>query len=120
MTTFSKKTTNSVIKQLRLTARNNEVVDLDTYLIELNIYEDIFGNAVHGTLYCTDSRNLAREMAIEGEEFLYIHIATKELSDANENDVIKKEFRVFNVTNRTVESNKSVQNFILHFCSKEI
>jgi hypothetical protein len=66
MTNASKKESNIVIKTLRLQSRTGELADLDTYLIELNIHEDIFGNAVHGTLVLSDSFNLVRELTIEG------------------------------------------------------
>lgn len=119
MANFSKKSSNSIIKQLRLTARNLRVVDLETYLVELNIHEDIFGNAVHGTLTLNDNRDLQREMSFEGEEFLYIHIGTAGHTEDEELE-IKKEFRVYSVTDRSINKNLSNKVFRLHFCSKEM
>lgn len=120
MASQSKKSSNAVIKSLRLTARTGATVDLDTYMLELNIHEDIFGNSVSGTLVISDSRNLNREMSLEGEETLYIHISTHGLPDDEPAYIIQKEFRVYNVTNRTIATQKSTQSYILHFCSKEL
>lgn len=119
MADSAKKTSNAVLKQLRLTARTQQVADLETYVVELNIHEDIFGNAVYGTLMLTDSRNLIRELPIEGEEFLYVHLKTQGYAD-EEPIEIKREFRVFKVSDRVVLHQKGIQTYILHFCSKEV
>lgn len=119
MPSGSKKTSNAVLKQLRLTARTLDYADLETYVIELNIHEDMFGNSVYGTLIMTDSRNLIRELPIEGEEFLYIHLKTQGYADDPIIE-IQKEFRVFRISDRTVDHQKGIQVYTLHFCSKEV
>lgn len=118
MSSGSNKETPFAIKGLRLRARNGEQVDLDSYMVELSIQEDIFGNAVHGTLALSDSFNLAREMPIEGTESLYINIQNLDYPDEDDFQ-IKKDFRVYNVTDKTVDYQKGVQLYILHFVSWE-
>jgi hypothetical protein len=117
--TGAKKTSSAVIKTLRLQARTGQIADLDSYLIELNVHEDIFGNAVHGTLLVSDNYNLIRDLPIEGTETLMIHIKTTNYAN-NEEIELKKDFRVFNITDRNVNFEKGNQTYILHFCSWEV
>ena len=46
------------IEQLKLINSSDEVIDLSEFVVELNLYEDLFKNYLHGTLVITDSRNL--------------------------------------------------------------
>lgn len=119
MTTTSKKNSNLIIKTLRLQSRRGDLADLESYLVELNIHEDIFGNALNGTLVLSDAFNLVRELPIEGTESLMIHVKTFGYESQEEIE-IKKDFRVFNITNRVVDYQKGIQVYVLHFCSHEV
>lgn len=118
MSSGSLKETAFAVKGLRLKARNGEEVDLDSYMVELSIREDMFGNAVHGTLVLSDSFNLMREMPIEGTESLYINIQNLDYPD-DPDFQIQKDFRVYNVTDKIVDYQKGVQVYVLHFVSWE-
>ena len=60
------------LKFLKIISTNGLVVDLNDYLIELNLYEDIFSNFLHGQIMISDSRNLLSRLPIIGEEFLVL------------------------------------------------
>jgi len=105
------------IEELKLITSSNEVINLTEFLVELNIFEDIFTNYMYGTIVLTDSRNLIDKFNIHGEEILNIKLRTPSFS---ETDVIKKSFRVFRLSDREIVRDTSTQNFVLHFVSQEI
>jgi hypothetical protein len=104
------------IEQLKLINSSDEVIDLTEFIVELNIYEDIFKNYLHGDMVITDSRNIIDKFNIHGEEFLNVKLRTPTFPDSQ---VIEKTFRVYKLTDRTIVRDKNTQNFILHFISVE-
>jgi hypothetical protein len=104
------------IEQLKLINASDEVIDLTEFVIELNIYEDIFKNYLNGNIVLTDSRNIIDKFNIHGEEFLNVKLRTPSFPD---NQVIEKTFRVYKLTDRTIVRDNNTQNFTLHFISIE-
>ena len=104
------------IEQLKLINSADEVIDLSEFIVELNLYEDLFKNYLHGNLVITDSRNLIDKFNIHGEEFLNVKLRTPSFPDSV---VIEKTFRVFKLTDRTIVRDTNSQNFVLHFISVE-
>jgi len=104
------------IEQLKLINSSNEVIDLTEFVIEINIFEDIFKNYLHGSIFLTDSRNIIDRFNIHGEEFLNIKLRTPSFPD---NQIIQKTFRVFKLSDRTIVRDTNTQNFVLHFISIE-
>ena len=104
------------IEQLKLINAGDEVIDLTEFVVELNIYEDIFKNYLNGNIVLTDSRNIIDKFNIHGEEFLNVKLRTPSFPD---NQVIEKTFRVYKLTDRTIVRDNNTQNFVLHFISIE-
>jgi len=104
------------IEQLKLINSSDEVIDLSEFVVELNLYEDLFKNYLHGNLVLTDSRNLIDKYNIHGEEFLNVKLRTPSFPDS---EIIEKTFRVFKLSDRTIVRDKNTQNFVLHFISVE-
>ena len=104
------------IEQLKLINASDEIIDLSEFIVELNLYEDLFKNYLHGNLVLTDSRNIIDKYNIHGEEFLNIKLRTPSFPDTQ---VIEKTFRVFKLTDREIVRDNNTQNFVLHFISIE-
>ena len=104
------------IEQLKLINSSDEVIDLSEFVVELNLYEDLFKNYLHGNLVLTDSRNLIDKYNIHGEEFLNVKLRTPSFPDS---EIIEKTFRIFKLSDRTIVRDKNTQNFVLHFISVE-
>jgi hypothetical protein len=104
------------IEQLKLINSSDEVIDLSEFVVELNLYEDLFKNYLHGNLVLTDSRNLIDKYNIHGEEFLNVKLRTPTFPDS---EIIEKTFRVFKLSDRTIVRDSNTQNFVLHFISVE-
>ena len=78
------------ISELKLISSNNTVWDLTEFLIELNIFEDIFSNYLYGNIVLSDSRNLIEHVPIIGEEYLIVKVITPSFTTS-----IQKTFRIF-------------------------
>ena len=104
------------IEQLKLINSSDEVIDLSEFVVELNIFEDLFKNYLHGNIVLTDSRNLIDRFNLHGEEFLNVKLRTPSFPDSQ---VIEKTFRVFKLTDRAIVRDNNTQNFVLHFISIE-
>jgi len=104
------------IEQLKLINASNDVIDLSEFVVELNLYEDLFKSYLHGNLVITDSRNIIDKFNIHGEEFLNVKLRTPSFPDEQ---VIEKTFRIYKLSDRTIVRDKNTQNFVLHFISVE-
>jgi hypothetical protein len=117
MQTGLKKAGDVQFDELKLINSSNEVIDLSEFLVELNIFEDIFNNYMYGNIVLTDSRNIIDKYNIHGEEFLNVKFRTPSFPD---NSIIQKTFRVFKISDREIVRDKNTQNFVLHFISIEM
>lgn len=103
------------IEELKLYTAKEIIIDLTEFLVELNIYEDMFSSHLCGNIVLSDSRNLLEHGPIIGEEFLNVTVRTPTFPEA-----IKKTFRVFKVDNRQIVRDNNTQMFTLHFASIEL
>jgi hypothetical protein len=99
---------------LKLISTAGIAVDLNDYLIEFNLFEDIFTNFLHGQVLINDSNNLISKLPIRGDEFLVVSFGTPTL-----NSYFRKYFYVYSVTDQKSVSDNNTQTYILHFCSVE-
>ena len=106
------------VRELRLISSKDVVVDLNEFLVELNIYEDIFSQHLYGDIVLSDSRNLIDFLPIIGEEYLNVEFFTPTFEEQNQ--IIKKTFRVFKLSNRRIVRDNNTQIYTLHFASVEL
>lgn len=99
---------------LKLISSNGVVVDLNDYLVEFNLYEDIFKNFLHGQIMINDSNNILTRLPIIGDEILIVRFGTPTLEA-----YIQKYFHVYSVTDQKTVGDNNTQTYILHFCSAE-
>lgn len=102
------------INDLTISTPQGTSLYIQDYMIELNLFEDIFSNFVTGNLAMSDSRNLIGELPIKGVEKLTIDIYTPTLGKS-----IKRTFQVYSVTNRTFARDQNTQVYTINFCSLE-
>ena len=101
------------IKTLTLVGSNGSVIDLIEVMRELNIFEDLFGNYMTGSVFISDTQNIINLLPIIGTEHLVVSLI-KPSTPWN----ITKTFRVYKITDRKKGSAFS-EDYILHFCSEE-
>jgi len=101
------------LDRLVLVGTSGLPVDIREIVYELNLFEDLFGNTMSGSILVNDTQNLINLLPIIGMEFLSVTI-TKPTSPWK----LDKTFRVYDITNRRRSSSGS-EDYILHFCSEE-
>lgn len=99
---------------LKLISSQGIVVDLNDYLVEINIFEDIFSNFLHGQIMLSDSRNLIAKMPLIGDEYLLVKFETPTLGVS-----IEKVFRVYSIDNIVTVRDNNTKTYVLNFASIE-
>lgn len=103
------------ITELKLISSTNVIFDLTEFLVELNIYEDMFSSTLTGNMVLSDSLNLIEKAPIIGEELVVIKIQTPTFPS-----IISKTFRVYKISDRNIVRDNNTQVFTLHFASIEL
>lgn len=103
------------ITELKVITSNNVVIDLNEFLVELNVYEDMFSNYLYGNMVLSDSRNLIAKGPLIGEELVVVKVQTPTFPVA-----ITKTFRIYKISNRNVVRDNNTQVFTIHFASIEL
>ena len=104
------------ISQLKLFTAAGNVIDLSSTYQQLDIYENMFSNALTGTLLITDTNNIVMNAPITGQEFLSFKITTPGLDNVSL-DFTENLMVVYKIDARIAERGNEV--FQLHFCSPE-
>lgn len=118
---FTNKVTGLYIEKcLFITAEGN--LDFTDVVVELNYFEDIFTNAISGTLLVSDSSGWQNKLSLCGDEFLELIIHKFPPDDKvtqPERGPLKGVFRIYSMSNRHL-ANQSNENILIHFCSEEL
>lgn len=104
-------------KTVEIQSVNGDVLDIKSFVVELNIYEDIFSNALQGVLMLVDSKELVSGLPLVGDELLNIWIQTPTFGDGY-GESIKKTFSIYSIKNRMLNADRE-QMYTLYFCSME-
>ena len=104
-------------KTVEIQSVNGDILDIKNFVVELNIYEDIFSNALQGVLMVVDSKELISGLPLVGDELLNLWIQTPTFGDGYE-DSIKKTFSIYSIKNRMLNADRE-QMYSLYFCSME-
>jgi hypothetical protein len=103
------------VQELILIGANGKTIDLTSFLVELNIMEDIFSPCLYGNIMLSDSINVIEHLPVIGEEYLRVKVDTPGMGVP-----IYKSFRVYSVSDSVTVLDDKTQGFILHFCSPEV
>lgn len=118
-----------VINSLLLnTIASDTALDLKPFMVEINLYEDIFSPTLHGSVIVRDSLNLIGRLPIVGDEILTVDIQTPwgELGGYKRDNLgtydpinkIQKSFSVYSIKDRKLNNDRE-QYYQLFFCSLE-
>jgi hypothetical protein len=103
------------LELLQLVSTRGLVVSLADYMVEFNLYEDIFSPSLMGTIVITDKLNLIEKMPIVGEELLVVKITTPTFPTS-----IEKTFRVTRISDKHIVQGQNAHFYTLHFVSQEL
>ena len=104
-------------KTVEIQSVNGQVLDIKNFIVELNIYEDIFSNALQGVLIVVDSKELLSGLPLVGDELLNLWVQTPSFGDEY-GESIKKTFSIYSIKNRMLNADRE-QMYALYFCSME-
>lgn len=98
-----------------LTSVGGGLIDLTPQLVELNLFEDIYSSTISGNLVVSDALGLLSKFRINGTEFIQVILRKQ----AQDNNPIQRTFRVFKISNRSVNQSNAYEVYTLNFCSEE-
>ena len=112
-----------ILKHVFLHNHVGEVVDIKNIMIELNIYESIYNNAVTGTIVIVDTTNQIAKLKIQGLERISFQLSTPGVKYGKEGVIDASEttghpFHVYKITDRK-QLNQNTTSYMLHFASRE-
>lgn len=105
------------IEQIKLITSENVIIDLTEFLIELNLFEDIYSNFLQGNILLSDSRNLIEKFNLHGEESLILKFRTPSFDEIH---TISKTFITYKISDRRIVRDNNTQLFTIHFVSAEM
>ena len=110
------------LSHIDLINHRGEIIDLKYIVIELNIYESIFKNAVTGSIVITDAKNQMGRLEVQGLEriaFKLFSPGTNHAEDQVDASVETGEpFHIYKITDRK-QVNQGLLVYTLHFASRE-
>lgn len=98
-----------------ITSLSNGVVNLIPFMVELNLFEDIYSSTISGELVVSDALGLISNFRLNGTEF--IEIVLKKSSD--DDTPITESYRVYKISNRATGENNAFETYTINFCSEE-
>jgi len=110
------------LSNIVLISHAGKAVDFKGMVLELNIYESIYKNAMTGSVVVLDTQNIISKLPICGQERLAFKLSTPGThEDAHIVDASEKTgnpFHVYKLTNRKQNGEGSL-SYVLHFASRE-
>lgn len=104
------------VEEISITT-STDTYDLSNFMIEFNLYEDVFSPCMYGSVVIFDTANIITEFPIIGTELITVKLRTPTLEDAPEN-IIEKTFQLYSIVDRSLKNDRS-QTYSLEFISKE-
>lgn len=92
------------------------IVDVYNFVLDINIYEDMFSPTLSGNITLNDAQDLINLMPFIGEEKLLITFKTPSMSDKAA--LVEQAFYIYKMTDRKYTAERAVQ-YTLHFISFE-
>lgn len=110
-----------VYNEVLLISEGAGVIDIKDYVVEINIYEDMFSPCLHGNIIIRDTQNLIEKVPLIGDEILTLDISTPEIKQSayDPTNCIQKSFAVYAIKNRILSNEDKEQLYSLHFISME-
>ena len=97
---------------------DNLAVDIKGLVVELNIYESMFANALTGSLVISDSTGLIGKLPIQGTERLTFKLSTPGSLTIDCTEESGHPMHVYAVSDKQ-QDNDTKEIFVLHFASRE-
>ena len=93
-------------------------VDIKKLVVEFNLYESMYRNALTGSLVIADTTNLLGNLPVQGTERLTFKLGTPGSPQIDCSDLTGHPMHVYAVSNKQ-QSSDNMQTYTLHFASRE-
>ena len=111
-----------IMDEILLVNHEGLKTDIKKMIVEFNIYESIYKNAVTGTIVISDTQNMIVKMPIQGTERLEFKLSTPGTSKlAHTVDATEETghpFHIYKLTNKR-QAAEGTMMYVLHFGSRE-
>jgi len=108
--------------EVLLVNHEGDKTDIKRMIVEFNIYESIYKNAVTGTLVIADAQNMIAKIPIQGTERLEFKLSTpgtrKLAHTVDASEETGHPFYIYKLTNKKQVS-EGTMSYVLHFGSRE-
>ena len=110
-----------VIEKCELVTSAGLVINLSSSILEINLFEDIYSNALKGSIICYDTNSLITKTQILGQDYLRLKIITPGFEDGDDEKCFDFTDNVFSVYKIGARNEASVNSevFELSFISPE-
>jgi len=103
------------IRECTLITASGAEYNLQQFIGEINVYEDMFKTGMYGNILLIDAANISQILPITGNEYLRLDIQSPSMDSK-----IYRTFKVYSMTNKMVIRDTNTQSFVLHFTSPEV
>ena len=110
-----------LINKVEMTTLAGDTLDLKPFIVEINVFEDMFSPSLTGNIVIRDSVNLIGQLPLVGDEVVTLDIVTPGFAEPDAKDAInkiQKSFSVYAIKNRQLNADRE-QFYTIHFCSME-
>ena len=110
-----------LIHKVEMTTLAGDTLDLKPFVVEINVFEDMFSPSLTGNIVIRDSLNLIGQLPLVGDEVVTLDIVTPGFAEPDAKDAInkiQKSFSVYAIKNRQLNADRE-QFYTIHFCSME-
>lgn len=98
-----------------ITSLSGGVVNLIPFMVELNLFEDIYSSTISGELVISDALGLISNFRLSGSEFIEVVLRKSSQDDYP----IKESYRVYKISKRMTGDNNAHELYSINFCSEE-
>lgn len=117
-TRYVRTPTDYNLKQLSLITSmtgTNAIIDLMPFMVEIDLYEDIYSSTISGEVVVQDSLGLISNYRMNGTEFLQVQLQ----KTSQDNIYISRNYRVYKISKREISDSNNYEVYVLNFCSEE-
>jgi len=104
------------LRDVKIGSARGEIYDVFNFVVDINIFEDIYSPTMSGNLTLNDAQDLINLLPMIGEEKLLISFQTAGTSD--DDGLFEQEFYIYKMTDRKYTAERAIQ-YTLHFVSFE-
>ncbi len=98
-----------------VTSLQNGVINMLPFMVELNLFEDIYSSTISGELVVSDALGLISNFRLNGTEFLQVTLR----KSTGDDHPIEKNYRIYKISTRTTNESNAYEIYTINFCSEE-